>query len=186
MPKPNHRNKILSAGLAVFHEQGFHGCGIQDVVDHAGVPKGSFYNHFKSKDALGLEVLETYWENSAETRTVLLDSEVPPLTRIDRHLAAAGYDEKGCLIGNFSGELAGSNLFRRRLSKLYKTWISGVAACILDGQKDGSIRNDDSAENFAEFVIEGLEGAKLKAKVDRDPSVLERYRKSIHLLLQNH
>lgn len=185
MPKPNHRNKILSAGLAVFHERGFHGSGIQDVVDHAGVPKGSFYNHFKSKDALGLEVLECYWESNAENRTELRDSEIPALTRIDRHLAAAGYDKNGCLIGNFSGELAGSDAFRPRLSKLYKTWMSDVAACILDGQKNGTIRNDDSAENFAEFVIEGLEGAKLKAKVDRDPDVLERYRKSIRLLLEN-
>lgn len=185
MPKPSHRDKILSAGLAVFHERGFHGSGIQDVVDHAGVPKGSFYNHFKSKDALGLEVLDCYWESNAATRTELRDSEVPALTRIDRHLATAGYDENGCLIGNFSGELAGSDAFRARLSKLYKTWISDVAACIRDGQEDGTIRNDDSAKNFAEFVVEGLEGAKLKAKVDRDPSVLKRYRKSIRLLLDS-
>lgn len=185
MPKPNHRDKILSAGLAVFHERGFHGSGIQDVVDHAGVPKGSFYNHFKSKDALGLEVLECYWQSNAEARRELRDPEIPALTRIDRHLAAAGYDENGCLIGNFSGELASSEAFRPSLSKLYRTWVSDVAACILDGQRNGTIRNDDTAENFAEFVIEGLEGAKLKAKVDRDPGVVERYRKSICLLLQN-
>lgn len=185
MPKPNHRDKILSAGLAVFHEQGFHGCGVQDVVDHAGVPKGSFYNHFKSKYALGLEVLECYWEAGGAARTALQAGGVPALKRIDRHLAALGYDKNGCLIGNFSSELASSDQFRLRLSELYKTWISEVAACILEGQKDGTIRNDDKAVNLAEFVVEGFEGAKLKAKVERDPAVLNRYRKSIRLFLQS-
>ena len=170
MAKPNHRSKILSAGLAVFHARGFHGSGIQDVVDHAGVPKGSFYNHFKSKDALGLEVLNYYWETNAGMRLALRESGVPALSRIDRHIAAAGYDENGCLIGNFSGELAASDTFRPRLSTLYKAWIADVAACIQDGQNEGTIRQDDSAESLAEFIIDGLEGAKLKAKVDRDPA----------------
>lgn len=185
MPKPNHREKILSAGLAVFHEQGFHGSGIQDVVDHAGVPKGSFYNHFKSKDALGLEVLEKFWEAGINTRMELQAAGVAPLKRIDRYLAAVGYDRNGCLIGNFSGELAGSEAFRSRLSELYEAWITAIAACIREGQKDGTVRNDDRAVNLAEFVVEGLEGAKLKAKVEQEPAVIKRYRKSIQLFLQS-
>lgn len=185
MPKPNNREKILSAGLAVFHKQGFHATGVQDVVDHAGVPKGSFYNHFKSKDALGLEVLESYWKAGGGARTELQTAGIAPLERIDRHLAAAGYDENGCLIGNFSSELTGSDEFRSRLSELYKVWVSEVAACIREGQEDGTLRRDDRAENLAEFIIEGLEGAKLKAKVERDPAVLKRYRNSIRLFLQS-
>ncbi|MEP3276818.1 MAG: TetR family transcriptional regulator C-terminal domain-containing protein [Stappiaceae bacterium] len=185
MPKPSHREKILSSGLAVFHEQGFHGCGIQEVVNHAGVPKGSFYNHFKSKEAFGLEVLESYWQAGGGARAELQAAGVAPLKRIDRHLVAVGYDKNGCLIGNFSSELAGSDDFRSHLSKLYKTWISEVAACIKEGQKDGTIRDDDRAENLAEFVVEALEGAKLKAKVEREPAVLKRYRKSIRLFLQS-
>ena len=185
MSKPSHRDKILSAGLAVFHEQGFHNSGIQDVVDHAGVPKGSFYNHFKSKNALGLEVLENYWEAGGVARTELRAARVAPLTRIDRYIAAVGYDKNGCLIGNFSSELAGFDEFRSRLSELYKDWIAEFAACIRDGQKDGTIRNDDKPENLAEFVIEGLEGAKLKAKVEQEPAVIKRYRKSTRLFLQS-
>ncbi len=185
MPKASHRDKIIIAGLAVIHEGGFHGVGIQDIVDRAGVPKGSFYNHFKSKDSFGLEVLDFYWKKNAETRAVLRDSGVPALIRIEHYLEAVGYDEKGCLIGNFSSELAGSEVFRPRLSELFKLWAADLAACILDGQKDGTVRKDDSAKSLAEFVIGSLEGAILKAKVDRDPKVLKRLRKSVRLFLRS-
>jgi len=46
--------------LAVFHEFGYHASGVQAVVDHAGVPKGSFYNHFKSKEALFSEAVSSF------------------------------------------------------------------------------------------------------------------------------
>lgn len=184
MPKPNHRNKILSSGLAIFHEHGYHGSGIQDVVDHAGVPKGSFYNHFKSKEALCLEVLNSYWEAGSSARLELQATGVAPLKRIDRHLASLGYDENGCLVGNFSAELSGIAEVRNRLTELYKLWIAQVASCIREGQLDGSIRDDDKATNLAEFVVDGMEGAKLKAKIDQDPGAVKRYRKSLQLLLQ--
>jgi len=184
MPKPNHRDKILSSGLAVFHQQGFHGSGIQDIVNHAGVPKGSFYNHFESKDALGLEILNTYWEYGAKARKELENTDIPVLGRIQRYLDATVYDERGCLVGNFSGELSNSETFRSRLSELFDIWKNDLASVIHTGQQDGTIRSNDSAANMAEFFIIGLQGAMLKAKVDRDPDVLERFRNSIQLFLQ--
>jgi len=183
MSKPNHREKILLAGYAVFHEQGFHNSGVQDVVDYAGVPKGSFYNHFKSKEALGLEVMEYVWEGGDQMRAELKAEGVSAIERIDRHIAAAGYDKNGCLIGNFSSELAVADKFRSRLKEMYNMWISEVADCIKEGQKDGTVRNDDPAKNMAEFIVEGIEGAKLKAKVELDPAVIKRFRKSIRLFL---
>jgi len=185
MPKSNHRSKILNAGLEVFYEHGFHGSGVQDVVSRAGVPKGSFYNHFKSKEALGLEVLDTYWSAGNAARAELQASDKAPLKRIDRHLAALGYDENGCLIGNFSAELAGIDEFRNRLMELFRTWRAEVKACIQKGQLDGTIRDDAKAENLAEFVVEGMQGAQLKAKIEQDPAVISRYRKSIQLFLKS-
>lgn len=163
----------------MFREHGFHASGVQSIVDHAGIPKGSFYNHFKSKDALGLEVLNHYWDQYAEAHVGLKDKELPALERIDRHLAAFRHDEFGCLIGNFSGELANTDAFRARLSGFYEQWISDLAACINEGQQDGTVRKDETDKHLAEFVIVSLQGAVLKNKVDRDPAILERTRKSI-------
>ena len=52
MAKPSARDRILDAAVQTLHERGFNGCGVQDITDAAGVPKGSFYSHFDSKEAL--------------------------------------------------------------------------------------------------------------------------------------
>jgi len=146
----------------------------------------SIYNHFKSKEALGLEVLDTYWSAGNAARSELRATDRAPLKRIDRHLAALGYDKNGCLVGNFSAELAGIDEFRNRIVELFESWRAEVAACILEGQVDGTIRDDAKAENLAEFVVEGMQGAQLKAKIEQDPAVVSRYRKSIQLFLRSH
>ena len=60
MSKPSNREKILTEGLRVVHERGFAGASVRDIVQAAGVPQGSFTNHFASKEAFGLEVIELY------------------------------------------------------------------------------------------------------------------------------
>ena len=62
MPKPSHREKLLTAGLQVVFEQGYFGASVRDIVQAAGVPQGSFTNHFRSKEAFCLEVLERYFD----------------------------------------------------------------------------------------------------------------------------
>ena len=63
MPKANVREKIVDAALHLFHTRGYNGSGVNDIVVSAGVPKGSFYNHFASKEALGLETIARYWRD---------------------------------------------------------------------------------------------------------------------------
>ena len=49
MAKVSNRDKILSAGVGVVHERGFGGASVRDIVQAAGVPQGSFTNHYVSK-----------------------------------------------------------------------------------------------------------------------------------------
>ena len=60
MPRASVREQLVNSALEVFHARGFNGSGVQDIVDAAGVPKGSFYNHFESKEALGVQVVHAY------------------------------------------------------------------------------------------------------------------------------
>lgn len=184
MPRPSHKDKIIESGLAVFHQFGYHASGVQMVVDHAGVPKGSFYNHFKSKDELGLEVLNAYWHQSNGARAVLRDPEQSPLSRIEAHLAAFKVSQSGCLVGNFTSEMANEPQFRKALQDLYAVWISDIESCIEDGQKDGSIRTDETAKAIAEFVVTGLEGSILKGKIEDDEQNLINFRKTMMLFLR--
>jgi AcrR family transcriptional regulator len=56
--------RLLAAGLDLFLRQGYNGTGIQQSTDQAGVPKGSFYNHFASKEAFGAAIVDLYSEHS--------------------------------------------------------------------------------------------------------------------------
>src|SRR5258708_7334662 len=100
------RQKIVDAALDRFHALGFNACGVQEIVDKAGVPKGSFYNYFKAKELLALEVLEIYAEASG--REALAESNHPPIERLRTHFEtmAARYESfgysKGCLLGNIA------------------------------------------------------------------------------------
>jgi AcrR family transcriptional regulator len=83
MPKPSHREKILTEGLRVVHERGFAGTSVRDIVQAAGVPQGSFTNHFASKEAFGLEVLDLYFARGCELmRETLRNDALPPLQRL--------------------------------------------------------------------------------------------------------
>src|SRR5258708_4888280 len=66
------RERLLEAGVATFHRLGFNGCSVQDITEAAGVPKGSFYNHFESKEALGAAALEHFWQDGACDRLQIL------------------------------------------------------------------------------------------------------------------
>src|SRR5580692_2018381 len=111
MARLNTREQIVQAGLKCLQERGFNGVGVQDITSSAGVPKGSFYNHFESKEALGAEIVDRYGSDTAR-REILADRSVAPLLRLRRHferLNAIFVDakfERGCLLGNFSAELA--------------------------------------------------------------------------------
>ena len=56
------RDRLLQAGVLVFSRSGFNGSSVQDITDAAGVPKGSFYNHFDSKEGLGAAAIEHFWD----------------------------------------------------------------------------------------------------------------------------
>jgi len=167
MPKPNVREKIIEAAMDLFHEGGFTATGVQDIVDTAGVPKGSFYNHFASKDALALAVVDRYL--AATDTGSLRDATVPPLERIRRHfeeLAAIAdhhHFTRGCLVGNFANELSGQHAdMRHRLDSGFAAWSERLAAVLAEArpQADGV-----SAEARAASIIHAWEGAIMHSKV---------------------
>jgi len=177
------RERLLEAGLQAFHRHGFNGCGVQEIADLAGVPKGSFYNHFESKEALGAEVLDHYWhERARASLRVLSDESLSPAERLRRYFSAgaeklAALDYRyGCLMGNLAAELSDhSKLISDRLSCIFAGWTRALGTCIRDGQRAGELRDDIDADTLAAFLLHAWEGATLRARIEKDGKPLAQF-----------
>ncbi len=184
-PKPDTRKNLVQAGLRLFHAEGYAATGIQHIVESVDVPKGSFYNHFASKEAFAAEVIDAYFERSEERlRAFLRDPEIAPLARLEAYfddrikaIKAAGFI-KGCLRGNFSAEAADhSELMRERLVKHFATWSRFFETCIAEAQQQGTIGDRFPAAVLGRFVLNSWEGALLRMRADKTATPLLEFRK---------
>ena len=181
MPRASTKEQIVQAGLKILLDKGFNGVGVQEITETAGVPKGSFYNHFESKEALGAEIVERYGMDGTR-RQVLLDKSLPALARLRGHfeglnnLFVKSKFERGCLLGNFSAELSNqSAVIRERLAELYQRWSRDIELAIADGQAEGTIPPEKNAADIAAFLLDAYEGALLRARVERSRAPFDRF-----------
>src|ERR1700684_2036189 len=87
MSKLSNRERILTEGLRVVHERGFANASVRDIVQAAGVPQGSFTNHFASKEAFGLEIIDIYSENTRRNIAATLRNDaLDPLERLAAYI----------------------------------------------------------------------------------------------------
>jgi TetR/AcrR family transcriptional regulator, transcriptional repressor for nem operon len=189
MPRPSTRDRILAAGRDVIHRHGFSASGVAEITAAAGVPKGSFYNHFPSKEAFACAVLEDYWEQGGPA-CVLLSGPEPALERVrehfkalDKFVAADSY-AAGCMLGNFAIEASPhSETLRKHVASHYARWTSQLAACLDEGQKAGSISNAIPSETLAGFLIAAWHGAVQRAKVERNGRATAAFHRTLKVLL---
>lgn len=184
MARPSHRGKILEEGLRLVHERGFGAASVRDIVRAAGVPQGSFTNHFPSKEAFGLEVLELYFADSRQTiAETLLNDDLPPLERlglyIDRAIDCMKADgaRSGCLIGNFTAEVVDqSEATRLRLVEIFAEIEAAVTYCLKAAAAAGELSPDKDVDALSGLIVSGLQGATLIAKAQRSAEPVERFK----------
>jgi TetR/AcrR family transcriptional regulator, transcriptional repressor for nem operon len=187
MPKPSHRETLLTAGLQVMFEQGYCGASVRDIVQAAGVPQGSFTNHFRSKEAFCLEVLERYFTlvRANIDKTLRADS-TAPLKRLRawvdlqiRFLEQAGM-RTGCLIGNYGVEASDhSEAIRRRLVEIFAEIHESVVYCLKAAVTAGELSSATDCDELAHFLYASLQGAILESKVQRSSAPLKRFKKVV-------
>ena len=194
MSRPSHKEKLLTAGLRLVHQRGFGASSVRDIVRAAGVPQGSFTNHFASKEAFGLEIVARYREmTSAAVRETLRNDTLPPLRRlrawIKRQLDYLRKDDmrRGCLYGNFSAEASEeSDAIRGRVASVFAENQASVAYCLDAAITAGELAPTADAQELAGFIVSSLQGAILVAKAQRSPIPVERFERVLfqHLLSQ--
>jgi TetR/AcrR family transcriptional repressor of nem operon len=177
-PNPEVRKRLLAAGLDLIHARGFAASGVKDITEAAGVPKGSFYAYFASKEAFASAILDAYWAD-IETRLVpILDGEGSTQERITRFFHALTDDHEtanfllGCLIGNLALELSSnSEPIRAQLISILDRWGNALAACL----RSGDLGDGLDADEIASQLIEAWEGAALRGKMIRSRIPYDRF-----------
>jgi TetR/AcrR family transcriptional regulator, transcriptional repressor for nem operon len=173
MARTNTREEIIRKGAELIHVQGFKATGLQQILQTAGIPKGSFYFYFKSKEDFGLEIIDYFSKiiNGIFTR-YLSDKKIPPLKRLEKlfDFYEAAFQKNGyslgCPIGNLSLELADtSERLRVHLVGVIETLIAQIELCLKEAKRDKSIPTSLNTADTARFIFHGFEGAVLHMKV---------------------
>ncbi len=156
-------------------DKGFHGTGLQAILDAVKIPKGSFYNYFENKEAYCAEVIKHYIE--------------PFIVQLQSHLQKPGVDaltglknyfyelidelEKnqfkgGCLLGNLMGELGDtSEICRLSLQEAVNRYRNLIMQGLLKAQQEGTVRNDLAAESMADLLVDTWQGVLLRMKIEK-------------------
>jgi len=181
MSQNSKQRALLEKGRERVHRTGFAATSVADIAEAAGAPKGSFYNHFESKDAFGNAILDHYFDDvRAALEETLHSGKKPALARLRAYFIRlrtyVGEENyaRGCLIGNISAEVTSvSEATRAKLAHLIAEWTDSIARCIAEGQRDGSIRRDTPADALASLLLDSWQGALLRAKVERRSAALD-------------
>jgi TetR/AcrR family transcriptional repressor of nem operon len=173
MARPSLREKLASSAVDTLHTLGFKGCSIQDITEAAGVPKGSFFNHFENKEDLAIDALRRYLEGSRPD--MLFDQSVPPLERLKNHftflserLLERGF-ERGCMLGLFAAEMAREySKMREELRAVFERWCDGVETVLREAQEKGEVDPRHDAAQLARFLVNAWEGATIRLRITQD------------------
>ncbi len=179
----NTRDHLLRVGLRRIHSMGYQATGVQELLDEADIPKGSFYHHFASKEAFAKEVLELYVRQENERATkILSEGKAAPLRRLRRYfetlIAVFGptAEISGCMVGNLSLEMADhSDSIQFLLRQSFSTWETGIAGVLQEAIDHGDLPKSTNPQELASFLLNSYEGALLRSKADRSRKALDNF-----------
>lgn len=174
------KGRMLDAGLSMLLRHGYNDLGIQAVLKETGMPKGSFYHHFASKEDFALQVVDRYMNEVHQGLDASLgDRSLAPLTRVRRffEMTRDKYQEDGylgCMLGGLGQELSGvSPVFQEEIEACFGTIADRIASCLEEAQASGDLPQDSDPRHLANLIVNCWEGAALRSRLRRDPAPLD-------------
>ena len=187
------KERILASAKELFHENGFQQTSVDEILKKSGVTKSNFYYHFKSKEKLGLIILERFikqYEADVLIKT-LGDSSIRPSERLVEFYNSVKtfhkdlQNPRGCPFGNLAIEMSGSNEnFRGKLSAFFNSWEKTIEECMKEGMSKGEFRSDLPPAVIAQLILSHLEGAIMMVKTHRSIEPLSSGSETILRLLK--
>ncbi|WP_055591231.1 TetR/AcrR family transcriptional regulator [Peterkaempfera griseoplana] len=167
--------KILAAAQSLIELRGYSALGVAEICKAAGVPKGSFYYFYESKEALALAVLDEHWAQERQGWTRILTGDGEPLQRLRQLFEATQADQhagqqscgtvSGCLFGNLTLEMSNqTEAIRERLQQIFEAQVDMVDKVVAEARERGDVTVADTRE-AARSVVAQLEGQVLFAKL---------------------
>lgn len=174
--------KILDAAQSLIELRGYSALGVADICKAAGVPKGSFYYFYASKEVLALAVLDEHWAAQKAAWAGVLGGDGDPLLRLRRLFEETQAGQQagqqscgtvaGCMFGNLSLELSNqTEAIRARLQQIFEAQVDMVESVVTEALARGQADVADPRE-AARSVVAQLEGQVLFAKLYNSPQQL--------------
>jgi TetR/AcrR family transcriptional repressor of nem operon len=176
------RQSLLDAARRIVAAKGYAAVGINEILAAAGVPKGSFYHYFGSKDAFGEAMMKSYFDDYLTTMDgIVADKGKSSAEHLMRYWQNF-YDTQvvddcqgGCLVVKLGAEIADLSEVMRVATKVGTAAIvDRLEQMITDGIADESVSVDGSPRTTAEALYNLWLGASIMAKIHRSPDYLDR------------
>lgn len=186
------RDLILAKGAQVMTRRGYHGTGVLHIVQAAGIPKGSFYHYFASKEDFALQALgHLYTPRLVRYHAALACQALRPRERILSyyadllaHFSRQECPEYHCFIGSLSFEMAElSQPIGQRVEAILQQSVAILADCLEQARHAGELDSNTDCQALAEFIGNAWEGALLRMKVGRAVAPLEIFLAQLERLL---
>ena len=191
------RLHILQTGLNLVIGKGFVGVGLQEILKSCGIPKGSFYHYFESKEAFGCELVNYYIADYQSRLNVLWQSDTAQDQSaysklmgyfelwINDSLSGCGWADR-CLIVKLAAEVADlSEDMRLIMAQGVEDLTTQITALLNAGFDDGSIKKQPNAATAAQVLYQMWLGAALLSKLQKDKTPLQHALHATQLMLNN-
>jgi TetR/AcrR family transcriptional repressor of nem operon len=175
------KERILEAGAELVIEKGFNGAGLAEILQRAGVPKGSFYHYFASKEEFGVALIERACGEYVDAlRHILADRKRTAVQRLrgvfewSRAECAANGPTVECVIPKLALETANlSEPVHAAVRAAYQQWSALLAQVVREGQAAGEIARRHDPDRLANVLVMLWEGAAIRMQVDRSIQPLD-------------
>lgn len=175
------RFKIISEAASLFHHKGYTATGLDELLKNAGVTKGAFYHHFKSKKDVALAVINEIVADKVRKRMIEPVVQASKPTAAIRKVVSTLRTETpppdlltGCPINNLASELALQDKeLQSALASLMKEWEVGWTEALKRELKSGKSHRYKDPHEFCVYLIALIEGAQSMAKTQQSRKPLD-------------
>ena len=186
------KNEIIRAGLKALYHKGYNATGVKEITDAAGIPKGSFYNYFDSKEDFAVQAMQYFTgKELVFMEKYLSDTTTPPLTRIENlyqakvnHFVERGSFSLGCFLSNITLEMADvSKEIAESASELFYNEDRPLVDCLKEAYARGELNGSIDIKERTDLLRNSWLGALVMMKAEKSPEPLYSFQNQLRNII---